>query len=268
MSTADKRARESAYVRQAEEDIRRYIKERVKELSAQIGRKAGAPRLPYKLIHLPAFTGSSRVPLELLRAYLAHQDAVDGMTVPARHEYLIAIALRAIGAEGEAVDKQVWYAPLESYQKEPMHELLRQAGYFPSDADDTLTKLRKLVLAGRPESGNASESAFGEGIHRVYFIGNVAHYRGEARTIQRHEGRVRVKVNGKLISIWVWLKESVSRDDQARVLELIRKAEWDEAARKVVIEQAQEQAAQRIADEDVLADMFETVDTGIVRDCD
>ncbi|CAL8474485.1 hypothetical protein [Caballeronia sp. S22] len=114
-----------------------------------------------------------------------------------------------------------------------MYETLTQAGYFPSNTDNTLTKMRRLIMAGKPEAEDATVYSFGAGIHKVTFgPARTVHYRGMCRTIiNESDGRMRVKVDGKRVALRVWLSESVSKDDWPKVAEIAGKAAWDEAGR-------------------------------------
>ncbi|UEP33719.1 hypothetical protein LL998_10885 [Burkholderia ambifaria] len=169
------------------------------------------------------------------------------MSVPERHAYLLPIALRAIGAASETVDKQVWYAPLHGYQTEAMHTLLTQHGYAPAGTDNTLTKMRRLVTAGKPEAANEGKAlSIGEGIHRVIIgSGRTVHYRGEARTVQVLGSRYRVKVDGRLVSLWTWLAESIGAADKYKVIELIRQADERDGALAAMAKLREQKNAER-----------------------
>jgi len=244
-------------IRAAEDDVRRFIKSRGRQLELEIGARV-ALALPRGVYRVAAFKGSYRVPVELLRAYLAHRETVDGMKVGARHAYLLPFALAAIGVQGETVDKHVWYAPLADYQIEPMHETLSQAGYFPSNTDNTLTKMRKLIMAGKPDAEDATGYSFGAGIHKVTFgPARTVHYRGTCRTIiNESDGRMRVKVDGKRVALRSWLSESVSTDDWPKVVEIARRAAWDEAGREAAATFQQAQEAAKEAQLDAM-DLFD-----------
>ncbi|MFM0673611.1 hypothetical protein [Paraburkholderia sediminicola] len=188
---------------------------------------------------------------------------MDSLSVQARHDYLLPVALQAIGVAGEVVDKQVWYKDLEPYQLGPMHTLLKQHGYAPATTDTTLAKMRKLILAGLPDTQkDARILSFGEGVHKVVIAANrVVTYRGESRTVQVLGSRYRVKTGGKLVSLWTWLEPSVSKHDQAAIRELIAQADYAAGARLY----AERQRESEVAQVDAL-DIFDTADTGIARD--
>jgi hypothetical protein len=230
------KARERLIIEQCNEKIAQYARDLRKQAEQQIGRKVGYDPKSNKL-RLSAFHGSSRVPLELLRAYLAHRDRVETMTVADRHANLLLIALQAIQATGETVPARIWHDRLERYQIEPMHRLLQSYGYSPAAVDNTLTKMRKLVRAGKPQSVGQQAYTFGTGERAVTFAaGRQATYRGDTRTVQVSGERYRVKIDGKLVSLWTWLKDSVAVQDRPTVIAMMRQADHDAAARKIAVE--------------------------------
>jgi hypothetical protein len=237
-----KRSASVAALKELEKRIRRMIDAEKRNFEITSGLKLSKV---YKgpQFALPAFEGSWKVPMELLRLLLAGAGVDKKLTVAARHALLMPKALHAIGKDDEELSDSVWYQKLQPYQLDPMHALVRVHGYEPATTDTTLSKLLKLIRAGRETPQTVSVS-IGTGQHRVSFSDRkTMRYRGHEHSVQWRGNSGRIKLDGKLVSIWVYLADSIAETDRTSVIKASEAAQAEVDMRQAAaVEKAQEQA--------------------------
>ncbi|OTP78658.1 hypothetical protein PAMC26577_03465 [Caballeronia sordidicola] len=140
----------------------------------------------------------------------------------------------------ETLSESVWYQELQDYQIEPMHALLMDRGYKPGTTDTKLSKMLKLIRAGKEDS--PVSFGVGTGAKRVSFSdGKTMHYRLREHSVQWRGNSGRIRLNGKLVSIWEYLGDSVSVDERPLVLAAAAsaKAEVDKRRKSIQKHEAQ-----------------------------
>lgn len=225
------RARRKSRVDEYNKRAKRLLDDLAREFKRETGQ-------PLAKLHrgpafaLSAFPGSSKVPVELLQLLLAGEGVDPSLTVTARHSVLLPKALAAIGAVGEELSTAVWHKPLEGYQVRPMHDLLRAHGYNPTTKDDRLSRMLKLIRAGRDTKATPS---IDNGPSPVRFSDKrTVRFEGKQYRVFWRGNSPRVSVDGSKVLLWELLGAHAGTKAQRAALITVSDAAQAEVYRKSV----------------------------------
>jgi hypothetical protein len=202
--------------------------------------------------------GKSKIP-RVLVGMLLRGVGVAKMTAKERTALMLPEAVRTASDGAKTIETGLvtvnWSKPLADYDMKACHQLLIDAKYRPSSQDNTLSRIVKLIQAGKPKERPRDDvsATWGIGHHAVtFFNSRDMLYRGERyRVTWRTKGNAGLMgASGEVFKgrqsfggLWKFLGESVGREDFDAIRQTASNSDSLIVAKRLVIEQKADTAA-------------------------
>jgi hypothetical protein len=223
-------------VRQAEESRIQLFEQRY-EVKIGKSKKTGA----YFIV---SFKDAWKVPIQFV-SLLLKDECLWRLPRRQQHALMVPKALRALAVDqAEEVSEKLWNKPLEEYQLGPIREQLINHGYHPTDKQRTVAHFLKLLKAGKGSKSDSEAQTFvGVGDNQVSFsTKKTMHFRERTYSVQWRGDSPRVKLNGRLMSVWSVLEGA--GHDKRTIIDISDNAEKRYQAEQAARLQAEKEASE------------------------